>query len=200
MRKPPKLLSAGHDAAHGLGEGRVRTVRTLDLREAYGPAWDAWEAAADVAPDGRLRLLNAFRQVVDIDRVVDVQREVRGENTWTNGYIAALWDAQKRRVGFGPTHLELGTSATAPARTDVALTAPLAPRKPITDVVIDGEYFRTSTFLTSSDFAGQTLREGGLWDAVSGGTLIDHLLWAPALAKLATESAQCDLNLRLVPA
>lgn len=193
------LLQAPVSGARGSGEGRIRTFRTKDLVEVFGPAWHTWEATADVAPDGRLRLLQLVRQAVDVDRVVDVRRVVTGTNTWTDAFILARWNALKQGTIFRASHIELGTSATVPARTDVALTAALAPRKPITDIIVDGEYFRTSTFLTSSDFAGQTLREGGLWDAVSGGTLVNHLLWTTPLEKLATESAQADLNMREVP-
>lgn len=192
-------LHAPADGARGEGTGRIRTFRSKDLLEVFGRAWAEWEAAADVAPDGRLRLLNAIRVAVDIDRVLDPTRTILGKNTWVNGFTAARWNALKLGTSFRATHLELGTNNTAPVRTNVALNAALAPRKPITDIIIEGEYFRTSTFLTSSDFAGQTLREGGLWDAVSGGTLINHLLWSAALTKLATESAQCDLDLREVP-
>lgn len=186
------------DAAAGSGMGRIRTFRTRDLAELARVGEAAWRRIEQGEPAYALRLTRAALY----DGVLDVQREAPwGRNTWVDGWHDAVLDAWRLGTPLQITHLEIGTTSGAvPARTDTAVAGALAPRKAITDIVRDGhEYLRTSTFLSGSDYAGQTLRTGGLWTSITGGILVNHLNWTASLTKIATESAIADIDLRLVP-
>lgn len=176
------------DGARGRGGGRVRSFKQADLCEVA----PGFEALSDV------EALRVIRRAVAEGTLDPLGDTGWSPNTWVDGLIAAIWTNAKTGAGFRVTHLELGTGNTGPVRTNAALNVPVAPRKAVTDIVVDADFLRTSTFLAAGDFVGSTLREGGLWSALTGGSLYNHLLWSTALVKT-NASAIADVNLQLSP-
>lgn len=191
-------LMKGHSIARGSGEGSIRTFDVRHLAELSRVDEEAWRRFERSSPRGALDRVREWER----DGVLDRLRTTGpSKNVWTDGFITALLGDLKDGTALRITHLELGSSNAARSRTHTALVAPHAPRKQITDAFVDSiEYLKTSTFIPSSDFASQNIREGALWTAVSGGTMVNTLLWTnPLVPKGVNESAIADLNLRLVP-
>lgn len=165
------------------------------------------ERAVEEARPGFMRLtererLHAARRAI-MDGVVPFKTTGWQENTWVENLLSDIWTCAKDGTAFRITHLEVGVGTGTPARTDVALFTPQTPRKPITEIRIEGnfEYFRTSTYVGALDFyetPNITLREGGLWSALTGGKLYNHLMWSAPLVK-SNQACLADITLQLTP-
>lgn len=134
--------------------------------------------------------------------VVSVKSTGWSPNTWTNALIEAIWTTAKTAAPFQVTHVEIGTGTGTPDRADTTLFAGLSPRKPVTDIIIEGEFLKTSSYVGALDYyqvPNLTLREGGLRNALTGGSLWNHLMWSAPLVK-GNQACLADITLQLTPA
>lgn len=79
-------------------------------------------------------------------------------------------------------YLAVGTNDTAPAATDTALNTEIARSAVSLYNVVANTWVEYTAYFTAAQVGGQTIREVGVLDAVTGGTLLVRLIVSPGQA------------------
>lgn len=114
---------------------------------------------------------------------------------------AGLGHIASRMVGTSSavmSHLQLGTGSTAAAAANTALETPLSPRNALTGTTAGGSYNEQLTY-TATFIAGEatgSLREAGIFNASSGGTMLCRTVY-PVVTKGAGDTLEVTWTISL---
>jgi len=183
-------LGFGHlveDDVRVTGEVRVATHDVADLREAAQDRGREWDAMSD---DERLALA----------REVEPAHTTRTENTTVEDLHERLVDVYDPDQATNPgeaSHLAVGDDDTNPTTGDSALGNEVY-RTPITGSEDQGRDLSTTTFLSTSEANGYTLREVGLTtdSAANAWILLNHALISPEV-KNDEKTLTIDVTLKI---
>lgn len=107
-----------------------------------------------------------------------------------------IGDALTAVGNINMTHCGVGSSAQTPAAGNTDLITAIGSRKAITDASRTGNVVLFSTFFASGDNNG-TWNESGIFNAVSGGTMLCRALFSPAFTKDSTKTATVDWSITI---
>jgi hypothetical protein len=96
------------------------------------------------------------------------------------------------------THMQLGTGSTTPTAADTALESAVSPRNALTSTTAGGTYSEQLTYLaefTAGEATG-SLREAGIFNASSGGTMLCRTVF-PVINKGAGDTLQVTWTISL---
>jgi hypothetical protein len=124
---------------------------------------------------------NVTIDVVDVLTGRVVHRE-RGHNLVMNGGLNLLRDFLAGDAVAGATHFALGTGNTAAALADTGLAAEVH-RGPVALAVKTAQAVTLRYYISSTQLNGTTIREAGLFNAASLGTLIARYVLGTPISK-----------------
>ncbi len=139
---------------------------------------------------GRMELQGIAPAQVNLEIAVtdaesgEVLQEIRVHNLVTTAGRNLIRDLLGNDGVSGLTHFAVGTNSTAPALSDTALKAEVF-RDQITQRIDSSNQLQIKQYLSSQQANGYTLREAGLFNAGSGGTLYARAVHV-AIAKSAS--------------
>lgn len=151
--------------------------------------------ATDLYRLGRLELT---RRAV-AEGVLSPHAQAVGRNKVLDQGIARLLAHFKDGTAYRLTHVDMGTSTTAPAGAQTGTLAHVdasagVARVAITDSVISGKAWRTSSFITTAEYNGSTIAEACLVDGLTGGTPYNRVLFGTPVAKVDTDTAVANID------
>lgn len=109
----------------------------------------------------------------------------RDRNTIAAAGFAELVQFLVGNAASGPSHLAVGTDATAAAESQTALVAEVA-RGQLTNRTASGKKAVYVYTMPASLGAGNTLREAGLFNAPTGGAMFNRVVLATPYEKTST--------------
>lgn len=176
------------DGVRGETSAEILAFRESDQRELW-PNWDSLPLRT------KLRLTRRAHQ----EGILTVRARAEGRNKVLLLGIDKLLRGLRDGQSYKLTHLDLGTSSQAPAEGDTGCVTHVdastgVARVVIVEKTISGKQLRTSSFLQSGEYVGSTLREGCLFDAATGGTAYNRVLFSTPLAKIAGETALANID------
>lgn len=130
-----------------------------------------------------------------IDGVVVHRQIVR--NLVVDAGLNLIRDRLANASGSYPTHLAVGTSATAVSAAQTAMVAEVF-RNSLTEAIAStSKQVQFKYYLASGEANGNTLREIGLFSASSGGTMVARAVLASPITKNSSTTVTFSWTLNL---
>lgn len=183
-------LNAG-DSMRLASRASLLVFHEKDQREAV-EGWDGMTS---------LQRLHATRRALD-EGIIDPRALALGRNKVLLQGITKLVTCFKTGDAYRFTHLDMGTSTAATtegmtgSQAHADASAGIA-RVPITELLVDGKYLRTSTFLGTGEYVDVALAEACFCDAASGGTPYNRVLFDAVTTKSNTDTAVVNIDHQL---
>jgi len=144
----------------------------------------------NIRPKGRVTV-----EVITDDGTTVLEQD----NVVVNNGVARIAAIIAQDSSAFPSHIAIGTDATAAATTDTALGAEVDRNAIVTDFAT-GAVATFKAFFGKSEANGNTIAEVGMFDQASGGTMFCRSVLSSTIAKDATKSINITWTLTFADA
>lgn len=128
-----------------------------------------------------------------------IKQRVVNKNLFTTSGKARLGALISGSSVAYPSHIAIATGSTAPTVSDTALSGEVA-RKALALRTDSAGVITLKAFFSKSDANGSTIASAGVLDAAASGTLLNHALISPTIAKTSSDTITVTWTYTIVTA